>query len=565
MTERPAQGRLIVFEGLDGVGKSTLAEHLTSRLREADIPCRFLAFPGRESGTLGRLVYDLHHDAPRLGVGEVDSTSLQVLHIAAHIDAIEREILPALRAGTWIVLDRFWWSTWVYGAAFGVPEGSLEAMIELEQLHWGHVEPDVLFLVERDDGIPNDSDGFRKQVLGRYRELADRDQCDGHVITLRNDSSIEDALGALWNAITPIATQLAPSRVSASDTPRGAQLTLPEDGARQSPKVSRISPAEPTVVYDTYWSFAVERQEVFFRRLEGCPPPWTHDSILDRYKFTNAYRASDRVSQYLVRNVIYEGPQSPEGVFFRTLLFKMFNRIETWELLKAEIGDLDYSSYRFDSYDRVLSQALADGRAIYSAAYIMPSPGRVFGYSQKHRNHLKLIERMMEDELPQRIAGASSMRAAFGLLRSYPSIGDFLAYQFVTDLNYSEVIDFSEMEFVVPGPGALDGIRKCFTDLGGLTEADLIRFVTEHQEEEFDRLGLRFRDLWGRSLQLIDCQNLFCEVSKYARVKHPDVKGTGSRSRIKQIYRPSPEPVEYWYPPKWGINSLISRPGDPHV
>ena len=141
------------------------------------------------------------------------------------------------------------------------------------------------------------------------------------------------------------------------------------------------------------------------------------------------------------------------------------------------------------------------------------------------------------------------MRAAFSLLRSYPSIGDFLAYQFVTDLNYSELTDFSEMEFVVPGPGALDGIRKCFTDLGGLTEADLIRFVTERQEEEFNRLGLRFRDLWGRRLQLIDCQNLFCEVSKYARVKHPDVKGTGSRSRIKQIYRPAAEPVEYWYPP----------------
>ena len=98
MTERPAQGRLIVFEGLDGVGKSTLAQHLTSRLREVGIPCRFLAFPGRESGTLGRLVYDLHHDAPRLGVSDVNSTSLQVLHIAAHIDAIEGEILPALLA-----------------------------------------------------------------------------------------------------------------------------------------------------------------------------------------------------------------------------------------------------------------------------------------------------------------------------------------------------------------------------------------------------------------------------------------------------------------------------------
>lgn len=55
MTQRPAQGRLIVFEGLDDVGKTTLAECLIARLNEADIPCKLLAFPGREPGSLAQI------------------------------------------------------------------------------------------------------------------------------------------------------------------------------------------------------------------------------------------------------------------------------------------------------------------------------------------------------------------------------------------------------------------------------------------------------------------------------------------------------------------------------
>src|SRR5262245_7513549 len=84
-----------------------------------------------------------------------------------------------------------------------------------------------------------------------------------------------------------------------------------------------ISPLEPTAVYDAYWRFAAERQEIFFARATGRPAPWTEDEILAQYKFTNAYRASDRVSQYLIRNVIYRPdlPVTAEETFFRVLLF----------------------------------------------------------------------------------------------------------------------------------------------------------------------------------------------------------------------------------------------------
>jgi hypothetical protein len=321
----------------------------------------------------------------------------------------------------------------------------------------------------------------------------------------------------------------------------------------------RLSPAEPTEVFDTYWRFAAERQMIFFRRLEGAPYPWTADPILGCYKFTNAYRASDRVSQYLIRRVIYSGDQSPDEIFFRIILFKIFNRIETWELLERNLGELRYSEYSFDRYDAILTGAMSQGEAIFSAAYIMPSGETSFGYSKKHRNYLRLLERMLQDEVPTRIGEAPSMRLAFETLRSYPMMGDFLAFQYVIDVNYSQLTSFSEREFVIPGPGAKNGIRKCFHSLGGLNEVDIIRLMADRQEAEFARLGLKFRSLWGRPLQLIDCQNLFFEVDKYARMAHPHVKGNSDRKRIKQTYRCHPKPIAYWYPPKWGINDLIQK------
>lgn len=324
---------------------------------------------------------------------------------------------------------------------------------------------------------------------------------------------------------------------------------------------SRLAPAKPTIVYDTFWKFAAERQAIFFARIMGQQPQWTKDPILQNYKFTNAYRASDRVSQYLIKNVIYKGEQSSDEIFFRTLLFKIFNKIETWELLLRELGGISFADYSYKHYNRILSKAIDSGTRIYSAAYIMPTGGLSSNFGRKHRMHLKLLELMMHEETPARLSDISSMGKVFELLRSFPSIGDFLAYQYTIDINYSPLTNFSEMELVVPGPGARDGIRKCFSDLGGLNESEIIKIVAERQEMEFERLGLDFCSLWGRPLQLIDCQNLFCEVSKYARLKHPEVEGLFGRTRIKQKYRVTPEPINYWYPPKWGLNDRI-KAGD---
>jgi hypothetical protein len=86
--------------------------------------------------------------------------------------------------------------------------------------------------------------------------------------------------------------------------------------------------------------------------------------------------------------------------------------------------------------------------------------------------------------------------------------------------------------------------------------------VAERQDLEFGRLGLKFDGLFGRPLMPIDCQNLFCEISKYARVAHPEISGTSGRTRIKQKYNPScpAVPADPFFPPKWNLNVPCREP-----
>ena len=330
---------------------------------------------------------------------------------------------------------------------------------------------------------------------------------------------------------------------------------LPEVPGGTAPARVRVAGRvlRPTVVFDTYWRFAAERQAVYERRLAGQLAPWTDDPVLSRHRFTNCFRAADRVSQVLIGDVIYDGSQEWEEVFFRTLLFKIFNKTSTWRLLTRELGEVSWKGYDCRALDGVLSRAFAVGERLYSAAYIVPPPQ--MGEGRKHRNHLRLLEMMMTSGAPQRVLEAPSLREAYQVLLGYPAIGPFLAYQYLIDLNYAAAMPFSEMDFVMAGPGARDGIRKCFGAAADGIEADVIRYMADTQDEHFGRLHLAFPGLRGRPLQLIDCQNLFCEVDKYARAVHPEIAGISGRSRIKQAYRHDAAPVPAWFPPKWGLNS----------
>jgi hypothetical protein len=533
------------------VGKTTVSSAVESALRERGLDCVRFAFPGREAETIGGHVYDLHHDPARFGIRGLTPLALQTLHVAAHVEAIDTQIRPAFARGATIILDRCWWSTWVYGLAEGVSRGRLRALLSFENRVWDDIGPSCVVLLRRR--------GAAEHLAKLYEQCLSEHPTNAHAVS--NDGRLDETVERVCElALRSPDSPVAPFQLSIPIESAAQVKSRPTRAVASAPAApyvfTTLEPAKTTVVYDTYWRFAHERQQIFHRRVRGEPAPWTNDAILSKHKFTNAYRASDRVSQFLLQNVIYGKNWAWRDEFLRIVLFKLFNKIETWQALVALVGEPTCATFKFAVYDRALATIKERG-AIYSAAYIMPSGSSVFGYSQKHQTHLRLLEKMLEERLPERLLDSRSLKDAFALLRAIPTFGDFLAYQYLIDLNYGRHLSFSEMEFIVPGPGARDGIRKCFSDLGGLSESDAIKVVTDRQEREFERLELPFESLWGRRLHLIDCQNLFCEVDKYARVKHPEVQGLSGRSRIKQVFSPNTAPLRVFYPEKWGLNDKL--------
>jgi hypothetical protein len=314
-------------------------------------------------------------------------------------------------------------------------------------------------------------------------------------------------------------------------------------------------------IFQYYFYFVQERMNIFWNKYNIQIAPYTGDNILRIHKFTNVYRACDRVSQYLIRDVIYnkEDDFNEKDILLRILLFKIFNKIETWEYLERNMGTIKIKNFNLER----INQLLTERRIllpIFSNAYMMTGTHSRYNHLNfKHEKWLQMVKNEMIDEnVLEKIVKAKSLEEVYNLLRQCSFIGDFLAYQYAIDFNYSEVINFSEDSFVKAGIGSIRGIKKCFEPLGKYTYEDAIRYTQDNFEKYQGQFGYsEFKNLFGRPLTLIDVQNCFCETDKYLRAKIPELQI--DNVRIKQKYTETHKPLNLFFPPKWGINPKIKN------
>jgi hypothetical protein len=103
------KGSLVVVEGLDSTGKTTLVDALAEHVHGITA-----VHSPSGGGELGQEIYELT-ERPR----PMEGLTRQFLHLAAHVEIYQNTVIPALSQSA-VVMDRNWCSTYAYGIAGGV-------------------------------------------------------------------------------------------------------------------------------------------------------------------------------------------------------------------------------------------------------------------------------------------------------------------------------------------------------------------------------------------------------------------------------------------------------------
>jgi dTMP kinase len=218
-----SRGKFITLEGIEGAGKSTLAQFARAWLARQSIPARLTREPG---GTA--LAERVRQIVLEPGAEALSAVTETLLMFAARSLHVENLIRPALSRGEWVICDRFTDATRAYqGSGRGVDSGLIERLAEA--VHGGLVPDCTLLLdlpvstgLERARVRPNasrdrfeaEAAGFFERVRAGYLALARREPQRIRVIDAT--ASLEEVERRVGEVLAALRAPHAPLRAGGS-------------------------------------------------------------------------------------------------------------------------------------------------------------------------------------------------------------------------------------------------------------------------------------------------------------------------------------------------------------
>lgn len=304
------------------------------------------------------------------------------------------------------------------------------------------------------------------------------------------------------------------------------------------------------------YNFITRRYTIHLRKdVLRKEPPWTKDKVLRELRFTNVRREHDRETRWLISNIAANDGLCYEDKLLNCVLFRLYNKHETAELLSMPIEFYGKYNGEWDPewYRSLFEAALVEDskRVFFTGAFITGGLKRALKWylpkdDPKNSMEMRMLwfmKTLIDKDAVGAIKSCKNQEEVFTVLSGFNGVGDFLAYQMFVDMTYIKEFPFSENEFTVAGPGCVMGLNYLFEDRDGMSYEECLFWLRDNLGSLFrDKLGKDWdpkRLFWDlpeedRCLNVMSLENCFCELSKYIRAK----AGTG---RPRQKYRPSKE------------------------
>jgi len=197
-----AEGKFITLEGLDGCGKTTQTNLLAEMLRSHAIDVTVTREPG--GSALGEAIRGLLLDSATRNLSPRAELAMMFAARAQHIQEV---ILPALKAGRWVLCDRFTDSSEAYQG--GGRELGTDMAMQLHRTICGGLHPEMTILLDADISIS----------LSRARSRADSNPASGTRDEARFEKESQEFFTRVRSSYLAIARR-EPDRVVLIDAKR---------------------------------------------------------------------------------------------------------------------------------------------------------------------------------------------------------------------------------------------------------------------------------------------------------------------------------------------------------
>ena len=240
-----------------------------------------------------------------------------------------------------------------------------------------------------------------------------------------------------------------------------------------------------------------ERMFIWKRRfIDKTPRPWTTNKIFNESKFTNVYRELDRNSQWQIKNILLDKSLSPLNLVWKTMVFRYFNNIETFNTGISEMhwnnGIPNWNDYNEDEFANFINRLRKTGVNPYTNAYVInsratPKDSRDYCYTRLtipklHDNMLLLFSY---------VKNAKSANEIIKYLKTLPCVADFIAHEFYQDFTYISkytnvnFMRFTQNDYTNVGPGASIGIRLIYPNLKTIKQQKTAIYLLRDCAEEW--------------------------------------------------------------------------------